>query len=146
MVQVGDNAVAVIGDTFYQAKTALASLPIVWMAATTPRSPAQRSRPCSKEGLGADQTFVGNKQGDAKAGLAGAAKTVEAVYSYPFQAHATMEPMNATARYTPDKCEVWCRPRTAKRPCGLRGRGRVAGRKMRSLQARPRAAASAGAA
>ena len=43
-----------------------------------------------------------------KAALASAAKKVEAVYSYPYQNHATMEPMNATARYTADKCEVWC--------------------------------------
>ena len=61
-----------------------------------------------KEGLDADQAFVGNKAGDAKAAIAGAAKMVEAVYSYPYQSHATMEPMNATALYTPDKCEVWC--------------------------------------
>ena len=40
--------------------------------------------------------------------IAGAAKKVEAVYSYPYQNHATMEPMNATALYTADKCEVWC--------------------------------------
>src|SRR6187397_3261226 len=25
-----------------------------------------------------------------------------------WQHHVTMEPMNATARYTADKCEVWC--------------------------------------
>ncbi len=37
-----------------------------------------------------------------------AAKKVEAVYNYPYQNHATMEPMNATALYTADKCEVWC--------------------------------------
>ena len=47
------------------------------------------------------------QNGDAKAALAGAAKKVEAVYAYPYQNHACMEPMNATARYTPDKCEVW---------------------------------------
>src|SRR5690349_5500447 len=40
--------------------------------------------------------------------MAGAAKKVEAVYNYPYQNHATMEPMNATALYTSDKCEVWC--------------------------------------
>ncbi len=35
-------------------------------------------------------------------------KRVEATYSYPFQNHACMEPMNATALWTPEKCEVWC--------------------------------------
>jgi isoquinoline 1-oxidoreductase beta subunit len=40
--------------------------------------------------------------------LNGAAKTVEATYRYPYQNHATMEPMNATARWTEDRCEVWC--------------------------------------
>ena len=40
--------------------------------------------------------------------MAGAAKVVEATYSYPYQNHAPMEPMNATALYTADRCEVWC--------------------------------------
>src|SRR4029079_15285254 len=60
-----------------------------------------------KAGLDADQAYVGNQAGDAKKALAGAAKKVEAVYAYPYQNHVCMEPMNATARYTPDKCEVW---------------------------------------
>jgi len=33
---------------------------------------------------------------------------VEAIYAYPYQSHATMEPMNATARWTENRCEVWC--------------------------------------
>ena len=41
--------------------------------------------------------LLGNQNGDAKAAIAGAAKKVEAVYNYPYQNHATMEPMNATA-------------------------------------------------
>src|SRR5205085_12067032 len=40
--------------------------------------------------------------------IAAAPRKVEAVYSYPFQNHATMEVMNATARWTPERCEVWC--------------------------------------
>ena len=61
----------------------------------------------SKEGLEAETPFVGNRTGDINAALAGAAKKVEAVYAYPYQNHACMEPLNATARYTADKCEVW---------------------------------------
>jgi len=60
-----------------------------------------------KAGLDADQAFVANQNGDAKAAIAGAAKKVEAVYAYPFLNHAPMEPMNATARYTADRCEGW---------------------------------------
>src|SRR6185369_2042676 len=51
--------------------------------------------------------FVRNQNGDVKTAIAGAAKKVEAVYAYPFLNHAPMEPMNATAKYTPDRCEVW---------------------------------------
>ena len=29
-------------------------------------------------------------------------------HGFPYQNHACMEPLNATALYTPDKCEVWC--------------------------------------
>jgi len=56
----------------------------------------------------AEEAFVGNKNGEAKDAIAKAAKKVEAVYAYPYQNHAPMEPMNATALYTADKCEVWC--------------------------------------
>ena len=41
-----------------------------------------------KAGLDAEQAFVGNQNGDVKAAIAGAAKKVEAVYSYPYQNHA----------------------------------------------------------
>jgi isoquinoline 1-oxidoreductase subunit beta len=48
------------------------------------------------------------KNGDSKAAIAAAAKRIEAVYDYPFQTHACMEPMNATALCTRERCEVWC--------------------------------------
>ena len=60
-----------------------------------------------KEGLTAEQAFVGNQAGDVKAAIASAAKKVEADYGFPYQHHATMEPMNATALWTNEKCEVW---------------------------------------
>ena len=107
VVQVGDTAVAVVADTWWQAKTALDALPIDWDEGPNAKVSSATIAEMLKAGLDADQAFVGNQNGDAKAALAGAAKKVEAVYAYPYQNHATMEPMNATARYTPERCEVW---------------------------------------
>jgi isoquinoline 1-oxidoreductase beta subunit len=108
VVPVGDTAVAVVADNFWNAKTALAALPIVWDEGPNAKVTSATIADMLKEGLDAEQAFVGNKAGDAKAAIAGAAKVVEAVYSYPYQSHSPMEPMNATALYTPEKCEVWC--------------------------------------
>jgi isoquinoline 1-oxidoreductase beta subunit len=108
VLRVGDSAVAVLADKWWQAKTALDALPIVWDEGPNAQVSSATIAEMLKAGLDADRAFVGNSNGDAKAAIASAAKKVEAVYAYPFQNHATMEPMNATARYTPDRCEVWC--------------------------------------
>jgi len=50
---------------------------------------------------------VVRNDGDADAALAGAAKKVEAIYEFPFAAHATMEPMNCTVHIRPDGAEAW---------------------------------------
>ena len=108
VVPVGSSAVAVVADTWWRAKTALEALPIVWDEGPNAAVTSASIAAMLKEGLTATDAFVGNQNGDAKAALASAAKVVEATYSYPFQNHATMEPMNATALYTTEKCEVWC--------------------------------------
>ena len=113
VVQVGDAGVAVIGDTWWQAKQALDQLPIVWDEGPNSRVQQSTINDMLTEGLSADQAFVGNEAGDAKVALAKAVKKVEAVYGYPHQSHANMEPMNATALYTPDRCEVWCSTQNA---------------------------------
>jgi isoquinoline 1-oxidoreductase beta subunit len=107
VVPVGDSAVAVVAETWWQAKTALDQLPVQWDEGPNASVSSQTIAAMLKEGLDAPQAFVGNRNGDAKAALAGAVKKIEAVYAYPFQNHAPMEPMNATARYTPERCEVW---------------------------------------
>src|SRR5262245_17160214 len=107
VLQVGDSAVAVVAATWWEAKTALDALPIVWDEGQNKQVSSATIAEMLKEGLDAPQAFVRNQNGDAKATLASAAKKVEAVYAYPFQNHAPMEPMNATAKYTADRCEVW---------------------------------------
>jgi isoquinoline 1-oxidoreductase beta subunit len=108
VVPVGDNAIAVVADSWWRAKQALAALPVVWDEGDNAKVTSATIAQFLKEGLDAEQAFVGNQSGDVKTALAGAAKVVEATYSYPYQNHAPMEPMNATALYTPDRCEVWC--------------------------------------
>jgi len=107
VVQVGDSAVAVIADTFWQAKTAMDRLPIVWDEG--PNANVQQADILKRleEGLKAEQTFVGNANGDYKKVAADSSKTIEAQFFYPFLNHAPMEPMNATAVWTPDSCRAW---------------------------------------
>jgi isoquinoline 1-oxidoreductase beta subunit len=107
VLRVGDSAVAVVADTWWRAKTALDALPIEWDQGPNARESSATVAAMLKAGLDAPDAVVGNQNGDAKGALASAARVIEAVYSYPHQNHATMEPMNATARYTPQRCEVW---------------------------------------
>jgi len=107
VVQVGDSAVAVVADTWWRARTALDALPIVWDEGPNAKLSSADIAAMLKEGLDAPDAVVGNSNGDARAAIASAKRKVEAVYSYPFQNHATMEVMNATARWTPERCEVW---------------------------------------
>ena len=107
VVAVGDNAVAVVADTWWQAKTAMDAVQIEWDAGESGNVSSASIDEMLTEGLTADTKFIGNQAGDFSASKAGAAKVYSADYSYPFQNHATMEPMNATAIWTEDRCDVW---------------------------------------
>jgi isoquinoline 1-oxidoreductase beta subunit len=107
VIMIDGTGVAVVADTWYRAKTALDALEIVWDEGANANVSSESIAAMLKEGLDAKDAFVGNKAGDVTAALAGAAKKIEAVYSYPYQSHMTMEPMNATAVWTAEKCNVW---------------------------------------
>jgi len=106
-VKVGDSAVAVVADTWWQAKTALDALPIVWDEGTNGSVSSASIAQFLKEGLTAEATNGDRKNGDALAAISGAAKKVEAVYSTPFLSHACMEVNNATVKLSADKAELW---------------------------------------
>ena len=108
VVRVGDSAVAVVADTWWRAKSALDALPIEWDEGPNAAVSSASIAAILKEGLNAPQAIVGNEAGDAKKAIADAPRKIEAVYSYPYQNHAPMEVMNATAKWTPERCEVWC--------------------------------------
>jgi isoquinoline 1-oxidoreductase beta subunit len=107
VVRVGDAAVAIVADTWWRAKTALEALPIEWDYGPNAKASSAEFAKVLAAGLDAKDAVVGNQVGDAQAAIAAAPRKLEAVYAYPHQNHATMEPMNATARWTPERCEVW---------------------------------------
>lgn len=107
VVRVGSSAVAVVADTWWHAKTALDALPLEWDEGPNAQFSSASFAAILNTALDAPQAVVGNQNGDALSAIAKAPRQFEAVYSYPHQNHATMETMNATARFTPELCEVW---------------------------------------
>ena len=99
--------VAVVADNSWAANRARNALQIEWAhpparEQSTDRFVAEAARLAAQP----PQRTITN-DGDAAAALATAAKRVTADYSYPFLAHATMEPMNCTAQVTGGKVEIW---------------------------------------
>ena len=107
VMQVNDTAVAVVADTWWRAKSALDALPIEWDDSGNGAKASATIAEFLANGLAATSTNGEVQNGDALAAIAGAAKKVEAVYRTPFLAHATMEPMNCTAKISAEKGEVW---------------------------------------
>ncbi|MCA3421630.1 MAG: xanthine dehydrogenase family protein molybdopterin-binding subunit [Roseomonas sp.] len=107
VLRLGDHTVVVVADTWWRAKTALDAVKITWDEGPHANASSASFAEVIKAGLDAPEAAVGNRNGDARAALAGAAKRIEAVYGYPHQNHACMETMNATALWTPERCEVW---------------------------------------
>jgi len=106
--KVDDNAVAVVADNWWRAKTALLDLPIVWNEQGNGQESSATIAERLKEGLtSTNNVFADIDVGNAPQAIAAAAKRVEAVYSTPFVSHACMEPMNCTALITDYRAEVW---------------------------------------
>jgi isoquinoline 1-oxidoreductase beta subunit len=107
VVRVDDSSVAVVADKWFLAKTALAALPIVWDEGPNASVDSKQIDELLKTGLDAKEAALGQRHGDIDAALAGAAIKVEAVYGTQFQNHATLEPMNCTAKWDDGKVEIW---------------------------------------
>lgn len=107
VVKAGDNAVAVVADKWFQAKTALAALPIVWDEGANAKVDSKQIDALLKTGLDAKEAALGMRHGDFDTIFAGAARKVEAVYGTQFQNHATLEPMNCTALWNNNVIEIW---------------------------------------
>ena len=107
VVKVNDSTVAVVADTWWRAKSALDVLPIVWDEGPGASQASAMIAQHLEEGLTAKEAYAFRNEGDTLNAIQGAAKKIEAVYSTPFLAHATMEPMNCTVKISADRAECW---------------------------------------
>ena len=101
-----DDGVAVVADTFWQAKMARDALNITWDNGAGAKLSSAGISQGLKDALAKPAATV-KKLGDADTAIAGAAKRIEAAYELPFLAHATMEPMNFTADVHKDGCDIY---------------------------------------
>ncbi len=105
--RIFSGGVAVIADSWYQAKTAIDKMPIEWdippahAAFTTANMRASLIAALDQPGT------VRANQGNVGGAFADAAKIVEATYSTPFLPRARMEPGNATVLVTDDRVDIW---------------------------------------
>jgi isoquinoline 1-oxidoreductase beta subunit len=110
------GGVAIVADSWWQAESARKKLAVTWNEGPTASQSSAGFAARAGELSKLPPQFTIGKDGDPQAALAGAAKTVEGAYAYPFISHAPLEPQNCAARWTaPNKIEIWSPSQTPQR-------------------------------
>jgi isoquinoline 1-oxidoreductase beta subunit len=103
-----DNAVAVVATSWHRARRALESLQPVFTVDARNQMDSASYRRAQLALLATGQLESVVKRGDPGNILDGAAgKKLAATFELPYLAHATLEPMNATARFAGGKLDIW---------------------------------------
>ena len=97
--------VAVVADSFWQARMGRDQLELVWdegpgSRLSTPELRAEYAR------LAATPGVVARREGDATGALSGAARVLRAEYQVPYLAHSPMEPLNCFVDLKRDSCLI----------------------------------------
>jgi isoquinoline 1-oxidoreductase subunit beta len=100
------SGVAVIADSFWQAKMARDALRVEWDEGNMRTFSTGQMMQMFREQAKTPGKSVRNN-GDAEGALAKAAKKIEAVYEVPYLSHLMMEPLNCVVDLRQDSCELW---------------------------------------
>jgi len=100
------SGVAVIADSFWQAKMARDALRVEWDEGTMQTFSTGQMIQQFREKAKSPGKSIRN-DGDAAGALANAAKKIEAVYEVPYLSHLMMEPLNCAVDLRHDSCEIW---------------------------------------
>ncbi len=106
-IVVSEDWVAVVASNWWQANQAVKALKVDWENGAKGDISSATIMNKLKQDIAAPSQPIARKDGDTTQAFANAHKVLEAEYTTGFVNHATMEPQNATARYTPDYLEVW---------------------------------------
>jgi isoquinoline 1-oxidoreductase subunit beta len=102
-----DNGIAVVAKNYWQAKKGMDALDVKFKGGKTRGKDTAAIEKQLEDGLSDDKNArTAYSKGDLAAGKS-AKNTYHMKYSAPYLAHATMEPMNATAHVTDKSCEMW---------------------------------------
>ena len=98
---------AVVAKSTWHARQAADAVQVQWQQRAQGALDTQRIQAEMQAQLKAEKGFTFYSKGDADKAEAAATRRVEASYSAPYLAHATMEPMNCTAQVKDGAVEVW---------------------------------------
>lgn len=99
--------IAAIADNSWRALQAVRAVQVDWRAGTGPQPDSERIAQELRRAVEGRDGFRFHESGNVERAPAAGERTIEAWYSAPYLAHATLEPMNATARVADGRVEVW---------------------------------------
>jgi isoquinoline 1-oxidoreductase beta subunit len=99
--------VAMVADSHWQAQQAVQAVEVEWSGPPQGTVDTRAIAKQLEESVRTGDGHAFHETGDAAEAQRTGARTIEAWYSAPYLAHATLEPMNATARVLGDRVEIW---------------------------------------